>query len=208
MQSGRASQEPVGADAAAHLAQAWGLLYTQRLAASAERLPTDDGEPASSGGARAPSPGRMTELPDDLRCAHRSAGMLSPEWAVVMSWALARACTAACVASAGEGLGRDQDLQPQTASVPHSMCRDVEIKLSSAAGARHCWAVDVPRWLYWALVTKVWRSATDPAQHTSRKLSCRPNCAPALARPARPAASACAHAARHHRHCYSDMAAQ
>jgi hypothetical protein len=75
MQPARAAQEPVGADAAARLAQAWGQLYTQRLAASAERLPTDDGEQAGSGGARGPPPGRMTALPGDLRCAHRSASM-------------------------------------------------------------------------------------------------------------------------------------
>jgi len=56
----------VGEDAEARLAQSWGYLYTQRLQASAQRLPDDD---AGSGEQAEPPPGRLTALPGDLRCA-------------------------------------------------------------------------------------------------------------------------------------------
>ena len=56
----------MGEDAEARLAQSWGHLYTQRLQVSAQRLPDDD---ASSGERAQPPPGRLTALPEDLRCA-------------------------------------------------------------------------------------------------------------------------------------------
>lgn len=60
-----AAQEPIGEQAQARLAQAWGYLFTQRLQASAQRAA--DLEGAGAQAAPPPPPGQLSALPDDLR---------------------------------------------------------------------------------------------------------------------------------------------
>ncbi|KAK9844215.1 hypothetical protein WJX81_008232 [Elliptochloris bilobata] len=55
------AEEPIGEEATARLAQAWGYLYTQRLQVSAQRADANGGAPAQL------PPGRLLALPDDLR---------------------------------------------------------------------------------------------------------------------------------------------
>ena len=59
-----AAQEPIGEQAQARLAQAWGYLFTQRLQASAQRAADSEGAGAP---APPPPPGQLSALPDDLR---------------------------------------------------------------------------------------------------------------------------------------------
>ena len=60
-----AAQEPIGEQAQARLAQAWGYLFTQRLQASALRAA--DSEGAGAQAPPPPPPGQLSAMPEDLR---------------------------------------------------------------------------------------------------------------------------------------------